>query len=196
MKQYLKIAATIAIAATASASAAQDFSGFYIGAGASNSEFEFDDGRGFQLGMGSVGASLYAGYNYQLAPNFVVGIEAKYDSSDASTFWFPTSIDNLSGVSAQVGYVIDKVMVYGSIGTKNATMQPSARPFNLGPPLPSLDEKMTGVSVGAGVEYFLNDSISVKGEYTRTDFGLTSGRFFPPSRLTLNSISIGAAVHF
>ncbi len=145
----------------------------------------FDAGDGVSLGG-------YAGYNYQMSNNLVVGIEGDYNAAlgDVGVGGFPFQVASFGSIRARVGYAMDATLLYVTGGLALLDGEAS---FS-GPPDPGFE---LGFAVGGGVEHFLTNSISAKLEYlymSSSDFG---GPIFPPgSELELHNVRAGVAFHF
>jgi outer membrane immunogenic protein len=125
---------------------------------------------GFMLG-GQVG------YNWQFG-SVVAGIEGDLAFSNAdgndNIFGFPggvapvatthSEIDYLGSITGRLGYAVDRALFYakGGVGfTRLEITDISLGGFNNA----SGKESVAGWTLGAGVEYALNDNWTVKGEY-------------------------------
>jgi outer membrane immunogenic protein len=139
------------------------------------------------------------GYNFQVSPNFVVGIEAdlNYIDGDRNTTFTTgfapggsavvSSEMNLFGtVRGRLGLTFDRFMVYATGGLAYANIESNTT--IVVPPAPlstftgSKDDTRFGWTLGAGVEYAFTNNLSAKVEYLYYDLGdktyvsgLTSG---------------------
>jgi outer membrane immunogenic protein len=166
-----------------------NWNGFYVGGhvgvgGAS------DGGGGF-LGGGQTG------FNYQVDPRWVVGIEADIagttiKDSVSATFVFPSapgfpstlattganvSLDWASTLAARFGYVFDRWLVYGKMGGAWAHASANISSSVIVPGVGgvggggSIDQTVSGWVLGFGAEYALRDNWTAKVEYNMMDFG-------------------------
>jgi outer membrane immunogenic protein len=129
---------------------------------------------------------VQAGYNYQFAPNFLVGAEADMSWSAASgNYNFITtladSVTNVSGIfnsnqnwystaAGRVGYVIGNYMLYAKGGGAwmNADYSLAVTgPFAGG----SANLSRSGYVAGGGAEWMFYPCWSAKVEYNYLDFG-------------------------
>lgn len=127
----------------------------------------------FKKGTGGVvGATV--GYNYQVAPNVVVGAEADFDGSSINEKRNPApgvntkaSIKSLASVRGRVGYAADRALVYATAGYAGGDVKTSLTdaPNNYSG---SKDSWHNGYVVGGGIEYAFTNQISGKAEYTYT----------------------------
>lgn len=118
-------------------------------------------------------ASLFAGYNKQLGNNVVVGVEA-----DVAYNWAETKNDLGSGLyekvgtdwsgslRGRVGYAMDKVLVYLTAGGAVANFYDRAAGLDVG-------KALYGYTVGAGVDYAVNENIFARLEYRYTGYPKT-----------------------
>lgn len=128
---------------------------------------------------GFVGGQI--GYNYVFDNGFMIGIEGDYsfanltDNGDAGTGIFAShvdlEIDQLATIQARLGYAMGEWLPFATIGWGFAHAERSV--YN-----PSIDGNggsdsnwHDGWSVGAGVEYAINEHWSAKGEYRYVDLG-------------------------
>jgi opacity protein-like surface antigen len=146
---------------------------------------------------------LQFGYNYQLAPNWLVGIEGELswtsaqgraDLSNAVTAaafssdhnWF----DTLTG---RLGYVHGPLLAYvkGGAAWMNADYALSAASANGGVNGATfISTDRAGWTVGAGLEYVLSPRWTAKAEYSFLDFGTNTvgvGAVVPGNVITVNT---------
>jgi outer membrane immunogenic protein len=157
-----------------------NWTGFYIGghvggAFASDNSLEASDGR--FLG------GVQGGFDYQFAPNWVLGIEAQYSwlSNNNNGLAFPagtlvTSNNNqLGSVAGRFGYTWGPALLYAKGGyafRNNETVGVSVG----GVPVPFATDAnhRDGYTVGAGLEYLFAPNWSAKAEYQYYNFGNTT----------------------
>lgn len=144
------------------------------------------------------------GYNYKLAPAWLVGIEAELDWTSAqgkSNLVDPNGTASLSITSdhnwydtldARVGYLMGPLMIFAKGGA--AWMNADCRfEVNSGIDGASItNTTRTGWTVGAGFEYMLGSRWSAKLEYDYLDFGSDTLGFVNPLG---NSVAIETAVN-
>lgn len=165
MKVKSILSGTVAVflaAATAQAASAQDWAGLYVGAmgGYSYSQFSLDNNkRVYHTGV----AGGYIGYNSDVDGTVVAGLElaGNYDQ------YLHLNQENLDllpaykfggSVKMRVGYSLGDLLPYVGVG---ATVQDLMRQGDNGyVHVPVL----SGLAV-AGVEYALNNNVSVRAEY-------------------------------
>ena len=116
-----------------------NWTGFYAGINGGYSSGQ--DLRGF-TGGGQLG------YNYQLNPNWVVGVEADMQYSQQPAWW--------GTVRGRAGYlVMPDLLVYGTGGL---AYQVSSPPLNT-------HRNTVGWTAGGGIEKMLDRNWSIKAEY-------------------------------
>jgi len=167
------------------------FHGFYYGLSAgfgfgdSTLFSDLDDSRpiastepsGF---MGSV----TAGYNWRLGYGLIYGVEADLGLMDVSAedkvasdgSIYKTQLGPLWGtLRARLGFMLsDRMMVFATGG--GAFMQVDDVSVGTAAATTALTEDFqTGYVIGAGAEYALSDTMSIKAEYLYMDFGRISG---------------------
>jgi outer membrane immunogenic protein len=157
-----------------------NWTGFYIGghlggAFGSDNSLEASDGR--FLG------GVQGGFDYQFAPNWVLGIEAQYSwlSNNNNALAFPagtlvTSNNNqLGSVAGRFGYTWGPALLYAKGGyafRNNEAIGVSVG----GVPVPFATDAnhRDGYTVGAGLEYLFAPNWSAKAEYQYYNFGNTT----------------------
>jgi outer membrane immunogenic protein len=164
-----------------------NWTGFYIGghlggAFAGDNSFVGSDARF----MGGV----QGGFDYQFAPNFVMGVEAQYSwlNSNITGFAFPggglvTSRNNQIGsVTGRAGYTWGPGLIYAKGGYAWRD-NPNIGVSVAGTPAAFTTDgnHRDGWTVGAGLEYMFAPNWSAKAEYMYYNFG--SSRFVTPVAL-------------
>jgi opacity protein-like surface antigen/outer membrane receptor protein involved in Fe transport len=203
----------------AAAPTAYHWNGFYAGA---NFGGALSGGENIITPIGSDAANpsgvlggLQFGYNYKLAPAWLVGIEAELDWTSAqgkSNFVDPNGgtaslaitsdhnwYDTLTG---RVGYLMGPLIIYGKGGA--AWMNADYRfEVNSGIDGASItNTTRTGWTAGAGFEYMLGSRWSAKLEYDYLDFGSNTLGFVNPFgnsvgiKTAVNEVKAGVNYHF
>jgi len=170
------------------APAAFSWTGPYIGVfgGASTGDFEYDAGPtgddsllGLDVsGSGFIGGAQ-VGYDWQTG-NWVIGavadIAISSHSADVSldvtglgSAEAESELTYLGTVRARAGYAFDRALVYAHGGFAYGETEQTISA--LGTELFNESQTRTGWTVGAGVEYALNDKVSVGTEYSYVDLG-------------------------
>jgi len=131
------------------------------------------------------------GYNWQLAPSWVWGIEA--DAAGAGIRWglndlaggtFETKIRALGSVTGRIGYAVDNLLIYAKGGWGWADSRVSLTVPGVGSASDS--QFNSGWTVGGGLEYGFAPSWSAKVEYQYYDFS---------NKTYFDSIELGASIH-
>lgn len=141
-------------------------------------------------------AGVQMGYNWQIMPNWLVGIEADFAGADINDTrnvvtiplngigtlnnTFNSKLDYLGTVRARAGYVFDRTMVYATGGFAYGGVSNTVSFF--GTPatggllqfVGSNRDLETGYTVGGGIEHFISNNFSVKAEYLYYDLGRTT----------------------
>jgi outer membrane immunogenic protein len=155
---------------------------------------------------------LYAGYNYQMSNNVVLGLDVdinaanyKAESDDWSLHsggtkttvddFIPTSFDiSWNGaVRGRAGYAVGRFLPYVAGGVSFGEYR-----FRLDGGA-SHRSTRAGWNIGAGIDYAVTDKITLRGEYRFTDFGSDKFSFEGvPSEVDLktNDILLGVAYNF
>jgi outer membrane immunogenic protein len=177
--KYMTSAAAILAAFIATPALAQDeeasFTGPYIGAYVGYDHVTITDGTD-DFGKGGVAFGALAGYNFDLG-GAVVGIEGEF--GDASTQQQEQDILVLGDealiaanrdlfIGARVGFkAAPKTLVYvkgGYVSTRVKVAYDDNDGFAF-----AASDNLDGYRIGAGVEYAINSSISLRGEYRYSD---------------------------
>lgn len=156
-------ALTSALATTAPAQEAELWEGFYAGARVNLQEFDI---TGAPVGIDpAFNVGVFGGYNHAVAPQFVLGGEASFDSQADHSIGGPTiQLENNFGLRARGGYAFGSSLLYGTVGY-------SWSDFNVpGTTSGSAD----GFVYGIGLETFVTDNVSTRFEYTRTDLDISA----------------------
>ncbi|BAK67622.1 conserved hypothetical protein [Sphingobium sp. SYK-6] len=169
MNRFMLVGAAAAALVSAPA-LAQSFQGPHIGVQAGwNHDIAINDDKDAVVG------GVFAGYDYQVAPNIVLGAEAGF-SLGASDRIGPSGPDNASinplhafDLSARAGYVVgENNLLYVRGGYANNRAR-----FTQTVGTATLTDKRTydGWFVGGGVERKLLDNVSARVEYRYGDLG-------------------------
>jgi len=161
----------------------------------------------------------YAGYNYQVSPNFVAGVEGDFQGNHSSaSFYYPTfdvspSVQQnwLASLNGRLGIAYDRVLFYviggGALAQGSVTVTPGVVLF---PPRPPNTVQVTEVSrtanlsgwdIGAGVEYAFDPHWVSRLEYRFYDFGsfdsTNVGHYLPLHvQTSVNTVRVGFAYLF
>jgi outer membrane immunogenic protein len=205
-KVFLATVALAALGATAPALAADlgyyqkapayaapiyNWTGFYIGGhigGAFSSDNNFS---GLSTGNNSNGrflGGLQAGYDYQISPTFVVGVQGQYSwlSGNVGAV-FPGGIAytnnqrGLGSITGRVGYSWGPGLLYAKGGYAYSDNNESVTIGGTPVALATSGDHSNGWTVGAGVEYMFAPNWSASLEYQYYNFG--SATFTAPAAL-------------
>lgn len=183
-RTVLVVAALMAFAPAANAQdqgEAYDWSGFHIGVNAGYAS-QYQDNLGSLPFGGNIGGmsndgamgGAQIGYDHQIS-NIVLGMEAdiQFSGETRSDFKGVVTVTNDSNIAAslraRVGYAIDNTLIYatGGLAKGYSDFSADAGPFRHDEG--SFDS--LGYTLGAGIEYGIDDNVSVKLEYLYTDLG-------------------------
>ncbi len=128
-----------------------NWSGLYFGANGGYGEASNDSSINGGFGGGQVGYNIQRG-------NLVFGVETDIQGSSITASGAPSTLEYFGTVRARAGYAFDRALVYGTGGY--AYGGTNVHGNNTG----------DGWAAGGGVEYKINPSWSVKGEYQRVEF--------------------------
>jgi outer membrane immunogenic protein len=141
------------------------------------------------LGTGSASrviGGLYAGYNWQFAPQWLLGIEVDSSWTDLSR------VNWLASIRGRVGYTLTSTMLlYFTGGVASIEID------NSGATLGNADQTKTGWVIGGGLEWapWANDWL-VRAEYLNYNFSGVLMGSFGASDLTISEVRAGLAYKF
>ncbi|MGX9148369.1 outer membrane protein [Mesorhizobium sp. 128a] len=187
------------------------WTGGYIGLQAGyawgNSNIDQIGGPGFvDIDPDGFLGGVYAGYNYQMSNNIVIGAELDvvYANVDGSGQIFTAPGVPFPGVTAteelnwsgaarlRLGYAADRFLPYIAGGVAFGDIDISS---NSG--AASFGDTFTGWTIGVGLDYAMTDNLLLRAEYRYTDFGNKS---FADAEadvdLTTNEVRLGIAYKF
>jgi opacity protein-like surface antigen len=117
------------------------------------------------LNPADVMGGVYGGYNYQVSPNFVIGLEGDFQGNHSSAnFYYPTfdvapSVQQnwVASLNGRLGIAYDRALfcaIGGAAwGQGSVTVTPGFVLFPANLPPVSLTANLSGWDVGAGIEY-------------------------------------------
>ncbi len=157
-----------------------NWTGFYIG-GHVGGAFVGDDSIGTGATRSSDGTFLggvQGGYDYQFAPNWVLGVEAQYSWLDQGTdpvvvggvYSFSDKQKGLGSVTGRIGYTWGPALLYVKGGYAFADYDTTVTIVGTGAAA-GVSSKSDGYTVGGGLEYLFTQNWSGKIEYQYYDFG-------------------------
>jgi outer membrane autotransporter protein len=173
------------------------WNGFYVGGflGGVTSNETATDPFGFTASPDPSGflGGVQAGYNYQVAPNWLIGIEGElgWTSASGSSNGFNSDHRWYDTLSGRLGYVLPAGWLLYAKG--------GAAWMNADYSVPGLSVNITrdGWNIGAGAEFMLAPQWSVKAEYNFLDFGKDS--IFPIAATVdtqVHEFKVGVNYHF
>jgi len=141
------------------------WAGFYAG-GALGYGWGDGEVEGDSLDADGISAGLFTGYNFEVMPNVILGLEGDvtYKDFDESSNGNSIKNDWNGTVRGRVGYAFDRFMIYGTGGLAVGNVEVDG-------PNGSGDDTRTGWTAGAGVEAALTDNVIGRLEYRYTDLG-------------------------
>ncbi|MCC5984050.1 MAG: porin family protein [Rhodobacteraceae bacterium] len=155
-----------------------------LGLGVTNMRDRVSFNPTFDVDGSGVGLFGFAGYNFQLDNNFVVGVEGDLgynrvtatgepsmrprESEDFTTAMvapqMETRLRTSGSLRLRAGYAMDRTLFYGTGGIAMGRYTANDG-FN------DYSETRTGWTIGAGLEQALEGGWTIRGEYRFTDFG-------------------------
>ena len=209
MRKIALIAALAACAGTAQAAdllssgggykdspAPNSWTGFYLGVNgggaAGFSEWQWPGASNVSSKSSQAGglAGGQLGYNLQITPHIVAGVEGSVEwlgasgsgtESPANGYTDTTKFSGLlADVSARAGYADDKVFYFSKVGAAYAGRKLDTSNGVVGDAFSgSANSDNWGLLIGTGVEVRVAPNWTVKGEYNHIDFGSRTVSFSP-----------------
>lgn len=166
--------------------------GLHGGAGWSNADSAYNNpffnpptcgiafGWGCPVDVDPAGAfvGVQAGWNFIFGNGLMLGVEGDWsyaslsDSGDgpfaggAFSTHIDLEVDQMATIQARIGWTMGRWLPFATVGWGWAHAERSAfNPVFLGPVAVSDTNWHDGLTLGAGVEYAINDRWSIKGEY-------------------------------
>lgn len=185
----LSAAALLSAAMTPAAFAdASAFEGFYGGFSMGVTAVDINAvPAGIDAGLSG---DVFAGYNFALGPDWVIGGELSYGMSgghQVSGAGASFDLDSILTLSARAGYVTGNTMIYGRAGYQTASLNASFSPVSF---------DADGWVLGLGLEQMLAENISGRIEVSRGFLDVTGPGVPPGTELDATRISVGVALHF
>jgi outer membrane immunogenic protein len=166
-----------------------NWTGFYVGGHLGGA---FAGNNSLQGGNARFMGGVEGGFDYQFAPNWVMGAEAQYSWLNNSTtgVTFPGGAlvasrnNELGSVTGRLGYTWGPALLYGKGGyawrDNNAIgVSVAGAPAAFA----TTGGQKSGYTVGGGLEYMFAPNWSAKAEYQYYDFGTTTFTAGPPGVL-------------
>jgi outer membrane immunogenic protein len=134
-----------------------------------------------RIGKATFGGQI--GYNFQLAPKWIIGIEADLNFRDSRKSWsldtgddlhtFSSRLTFFGTVRARLGYTFDRVLVYATGGYAYGKFEHELTDLDAGEPLQRVwrqDRIKGGWTIGGGGEYAIAKNWTIKAEALYMDF--------------------------
>jgi outer membrane immunogenic protein len=171
-----------------------NWSGFYLGADVGGA-WSSVDANGFGASSSASGAigGVYGGYNWQLAPQWLIGIEGDSSWTDLNGTIGFGKVNWLGSVRGRIGYTPTSTMLFYFTGGAAWSTIDNA---GFGPFAGSTDQTKAGWVIGGGVEWApWPSNWLIRAEYLNYNFtGVAVGPF--STDLTINEVRAGVAYKF
>ena len=188
---------------------ANHYSGFYLGGhfGYHRGHFNILTDIDSHGSFGALHAGVQAGYNHMLSRHWLMGLEAdmsfpNFLQTDDVVWTKPAmgnsniteKLDYIGRLRGRIGYVFDRLLVYGAAGYAWSQARFTQSPDSL-----TDEEKIlrtrSGWTAGIGAEIALSPGWSARFEYLHDQFGATNATFLSgthvESKSDLHSLRIG-----
>jgi outer membrane immunogenic protein len=171
-----------------------NWSGFYLGADVGGAWSSVDaNGFGASSSASGVIGGVYGGYNWQVAPQWLIGIEGDSSWTDLNGTIGFGKVNWLGSVRGRIGYTPTSTMLfYFTGGAAWSTIDNSGFGSFAG----STDQTKSGWVIGGGVEWApWPSNWLIRAEYLNYNFtGVAVGPF--STDLTINEVRAGVAYKF
>jgi opacity protein-like surface antigen len=173
------------------------WNGFYFGGhvgGVSSKEDVTDGITTLSTDPSGVLGGLQGGYNYQVAPNWLIGIEGElsWTSASGSSLDFHSDHKWFDTLDGRLGYAMGPWLLYAKGGAAWMNADYSV-------PGASINVTRSGWNIGGGAEFMLAPQWSAKAEYNFLDFG-TDNLGFPFTgigvKTQVNEFKVGVNYHW
>lgn len=151
---------------------------------------------GYGFGGGSIGhngllGGAYAGYNFQVTPNWVVGLEGDLTATGKSgTNGTTTASNPWNGtVRGRIGYSVDRYLFYGTGGVAFGGVKAVTGGT-------SESATKTGWTLGAGIEAALTEKLTGRAELRHTNLGSQAWSASTPSTIGYSSTDVMLGLGF
>jgi outer membrane immunogenic protein len=121
----------------------------------------------------------FAGYNWQVSPNWVIGVEGDLGWTNASQHneifdndHTDSEIGAFGSLRFRAGYAVDRILFFATAGVAWANIdQNIQKGRNAGEQVVYENETSTGYVIGAGIEYAFADGWVSRAEYLYSNYG-------------------------
>ena len=125
---------------------------------------------------------LWAGYNWQVSPNWVLGVEGDLGWTNANQHnevfdndHTDSRIGRFGSVRGRVGYAMDRMLFFATAGVGWANIsQNIQKGRNAGEQVVWENQTPTGYVIGAGVDYAFTNNWIGRVEYLYSNYGKTT----------------------
>jgi outer membrane immunogenic protein len=197
-----------------------DWSGFYVGVnvggswGHSSSTNTALDGTFVSSGSRNDSAVIgggQIGYNFMMAPHFLLGVEADVQGSSSSATVtspdgsnsFASKLDDFGTVRGRAGFTADNWLFYGTGGfawSQGSVTRTQIAAVASVPPIPApagtietASNTRTGWAAGAGIEWGITPNWTARVEYLYLDLGSVTSVFPLSNRQQTTSANMSIA---
>lgn len=148
---------------------------------------------GTKFGADGWAGGAYAGYNFQVAPQFVLGVEGDITAADMEGSVSGLGVKNTwnSTLRGRAGWAYNQFLLYGTGGLALGGVKVST-------PGSSQTKTQVGWTIGAGGEMMLTNSVTARLEYRYTDLGSSGFANVGGGNVgfTSNQLMLGVGVKF
>jgi outer membrane immunogenic protein len=152
--------------------------GVFLGAGAAVTDLSFGPASFDGVGGEGIIAGGIVGYNFQMSPQFVLGIEGELGINDLETkaslgpFSLDAGPDFTGAISARIGWLLNPSAMLYLIG--GYTWQDWDVKISTPGPSFTFSQNYNGFHIGTGIEAKVSSALSVRAEYRFVQLGSES----------------------
>jgi outer membrane immunogenic protein len=145
------------------------------------------------FGADGVGGGAYAGYNFQVAPQVVLGIEGDITANGMKGSVAGLSVSNNwnATLRGRAGWAYNQFLLYGTGGLAVGGLKAET---------PSLSDgkSVAGWTIGGGIEAMLTSTVTARAEYRYTDLGSHGFASVPAGNVgfSSNQLMLGVGMKF
>jgi outer membrane immunogenic protein len=181
--------------------------GFYAGLNGGYGWAAFSNDNNWLFGQPTGGEiGFTGGYNFMVAPNFLIGAEADFDFAGINVTSYPypglvssSSLNDLFTLRGRAGFTVDRALFFVTGGFAGGRTDINLH-NSWGNFWGQESSYQLGWALGAGVEYLVVPNVSVKAEYLFTSLGSNHYFDFSPYALQLGAnnsqVRFGVNYHF
>lgn len=153
------------------------------------------DGGGAQRDADGIVGGVFAGYNFQATPNFLIGVETDVMAADLEGDGAGIKVkNNWNGtLRARAGFTLDRFLIYGTGGLAVGGIKAERKGGGA-----EDDQTDVGWTAGGGIEAALANNVTARLEYRYIDYGEDTYKLSPREDIDFHSsqVLLGVGLKF